>query len=63
MTKCDACGLVGGELIRVRTTNGGLCLCRQCLDDINRKNPVLVGKRELEIRKARAARATFYDFL
>lgn len=41
MNKCDACGLQGQnvELIYVRTTNGGITLCRQCLDEINRKNP------------------------
>lgn len=39
--KCEACGFTGAGFspIRVRTTNGGLDLCRQCLDDINRKNP------------------------
>lgn len=37
---CEACGLQADETFtRVRTTNGGLVLCRQCLDDINRKNP------------------------
>lgn len=42
-TKCEACGLISdtAEYIRVRTTNGGLFLCRQCLSDINRKNPQL----------------------
>ncbi len=41
--KCDACGLISdvAPMIYVRTTNGGLSLCRQCLDDINRKNPAL----------------------
>lgn len=35
-TKCEACGLVGGaEYINVRTTNGGLTLCSQCLGDTN----------------------------
>lgn len=40
--KCEACGMIDGkERIKVRTTNGALVLCRQCLDDINRKNPEL----------------------
>lgn len=39
--KCEACGSLGGEYVRVRTTNGGLNLCRQCLDEINAKNPEL----------------------
>ena len=42
--KCEACGkMVMGEkieLVYVRTTNGGLSLCQQCLEDINQKNPV-----------------------
>lgn len=43
--RCEACGLcgVGVDTIQVRTTNGALSLCRQCLDDINRKNPALAG--------------------
>lgn len=40
--KCEACGHVGTtDYIRVRTTNGGLLLCVQCLGDINKKNPAL----------------------
>lgn len=39
--KCEACGTWGQHLMFVRTTNGALWLCRQCLDDINRKNPEL----------------------
>ncbi len=45
MPQCEACGTTDHtgtiEYIRVRTTNGGLHLCRQCLDDINRKNPAI----------------------
>ncbi len=38
--RCEGCGFVGDiEYIDVRTTNGMLHLCRQCLDDVNRKNP------------------------
>lgn len=38
---CEVCGLISmtAEYIKVHTTNGSLRLCRQCLDDINRKNP------------------------
>ncbi len=33
---CEACGSCGAvELTHVRTTNGGLKLCRQCLDELN----------------------------
>ncbi len=40
-TTCNACGWHGPnvELVYVRTTNGGVTFCRQCLDDINRKHP------------------------
>ncbi len=46
--QCDACDLRGQnvELIYVCTTNGGVTLCRQCLDDINRKSPLLSADRE-----------------
>ncbi len=48
--KCEGCGTIGGaEYIKVRTTNGALTLCRQCLDDINRKNPEVAAlKAEIE---------------
>lgn len=40
--KCEACGLQAIETyIQVRTTNGSLLLCQQCLGDLNRKNPEL----------------------
>jgi hypothetical protein len=38
--KCEGCG--SAAVRRVHTTNGGLALCQQCLDDINRKNPELM---------------------
>ena len=35
--QCEACGTIGrGQLARIRTTNGSLFLCEQCLSDINR---------------------------
>jgi hypothetical protein len=45
---CDACGLSAGDsrtgklygTTQIRTTNGSLFLCEQCLGDINRKNPI-----------------------
>lgn len=47
--KCEACGTIDHtgtiEYVRVRTTNGGLLLCRLCLDDINRKNPELLAMK------------------
>lgn len=40
--KCDGCGTLGsGPITMVRVTNGALFLCKQCLSDINRKNPQL----------------------
>ena len=49
--KCEACGLQGPAThIRVRTTNGGLLLCVQCLGDINRKNPLVQKLRDLIAR-------------
>lgn len=40
MRKCEACGTMPAkEYSSIRTTNGVLHLCRQCLDDLNRKNP------------------------
>lgn len=48
--KCEACHTMCiGDLngaTRVRTTNGGLLLCPQCLSDINRKNPETAILRE-----------------
>jgi hypothetical protein len=39
--KCEACGLISvtAEYVYVRTVNGGLNLCRWCLDQINAKAP------------------------
>lgn len=59
MTKaatCEACGMKvdGRKWIKVRTTNGALTLCKQCLDDINRKSPLLV-EREAEAAAMRKA--------
>ena len=50
-TKCEACGLISSatEYITVRTTNGGLILCSQCLNDINRKNPQIQSERVCRI--------------
>lgn len=45
-SKCEACGLIGGEkYVHVRTLNGGLNLCEMCLADINGKNPELLKLR------------------
>lgn len=45
--KCEGCGLRGdGEYIKIHVTNGVLTLCRQCLDDVNRKNPELPAIRQ-----------------
>lgn len=45
--KCEACGDIGGDkYTHVHTTNGGLELCKQCLDDINRKNPELLALKK-----------------
>lgn len=50
--KCEACGQRGDDfqVIYISTTNGGLFLCRQCLDDVNRKNPDLLRLRGIMIR-------------
>ncbi len=42
--RCEGCWTFGPrvELIDIHVTNGLLTLCRQCLDDVNRKNPELV---------------------
>jgi hypothetical protein len=46
--ECEACGLISStaEFIYVRTINGGLRLCRQCLDVVNGKNPELPALRK-----------------
>ena len=44
MSKCEGCGLCSNKPAatrQVRTTNGVLSLCDQCLSDINRKSPLL----------------------
>jgi hypothetical protein len=53
--KCEGCGLHGDSVkyIRVHVTNGVLTLCRQCLDDVNRKNPATAAA----IARAEAAEA------
>ena len=42
-TKCEGCGIYGPNvnLTRIRLTNGVLSLCDTCLDDVNRKSPLL----------------------
>lgn len=48
MTKCEGCGSIGSaEYIKIHVTNGALTLCRQCLDDINRKNPEVAALRAM----------------
>jgi ribosome-binding protein aMBF1 (putative translation factor) len=47
--KCEGCGARDGNFKKINVTNGVLNLCRQCLDDVNRKNPELI-----EIRAALA---------
>lgn len=46
--RCEACGLPSqiAEYIHVRVTNGGLFLCRQCLDEVNGKSPLLAAERQ-----------------
>lgn len=59
LKKCEACWHISStaEYIHVRTINGGLQLCRQCLDCINRKNPELHALRAaLAAAEADAAR-------
>lgn len=54
MAKCEACGVPEASR-HVNTTNGGLFLCQQCLDDINRKNPEvaeLKAERERMLKEA-----------
>lgn len=41
LKKCEACWTFGTGYVHVRTTNGSLSLCEQCLGDINRKSPLL----------------------
>jgi hypothetical protein len=60
---CEACGLLSAEAeyIRVRTTNGGLVLCRQCLDDVNRKNQEVAAlKQEVELLKTALKRLALF---
>lgn len=50
MSHCEACGVIGAaEYVRVELVNGGLCLCRLCLDEFNGKNPRV---KELEVENA-----------
>jgi len=59
-TKCEACGLISGaEYTKIRTTNGGLTLCGQCLGDINRKNPQIQSER---VRRIISDWAVFHGF-
>lgn len=37
--KCEACGQLGTEYVGVHVVKGRLNLCRQCLTEINVKNP------------------------
>ncbi len=56
--KCEACGLhplTEGKYKQVRTTNGSLFLCEQCLGDINRKNPRVA---ELEAERTSLGKST-----
>ena len=39
--KCEACGLVSSSYVGIHVANGRLNLCRQCLSEINAKNPEL----------------------
>lgn len=44
-SKCEGCGLTTSredEYTRIHVLNGVLCLCKQCLFDVNRKNPELI---------------------
>lgn len=43
---CEACGSGPVETKLVRTTNGSLRICEQCLSDINRKSPLLIAERD-----------------
>ncbi len=36
--KCEGCGAIGAtatDYVHVHLLNGGLCLCRPCLDEFN----------------------------
>ena len=48
MTTCDACGFHGPTVRHtyVHTTNGGLTLCKTCLNDVNRKSPLLIAAQQ-----------------
>lgn len=54
--KCEGCGLISAtrEYVSINLTNGGLTLCRQCLDEFNAKNPELPVLRS-EIARLRAS--------
>lgn len=51
---CYACGTIGFGRLEIRTTNGHLVLCEQCIGDINRKSPLLTALRERHDRLATA---------
>jgi hypothetical protein len=52
LPKCEACGLHGDHVrhVIVRTTNGSVRFCKQCLGDINRKNPETARLRDVLLR-------------
>lgn len=56
MDKCEGCGLEAiphiHPFIKIRVTNGVLTLCRTCLDDVNRKSPLLAQVRADALEEA-----------
>lgn len=61
---CEGCGLPSDK--QVRTTNGGLYLCAQCLGDLNRKSPLLAAAesdRDQQRQRADAAERLHADRL
>lgn len=57
--RCEGCHTWGKvEIIKIHVTNGVLALCRQCLDDVNRKNPELIElKKQISLRAGPASAA------
>ena len=48
-SRCEGCGLTTireDEYTRIHVLNGVLCLCKQCLFDVNRKNPELIALKQ-----------------
>ncbi len=50
MVECAGCGCVDLEMSKIHVTNGALTLCKQCLSDINRKNPATDRLRKMGLK-------------